>query len=418
MQKYLINGGRKLYGKVQVDTSKNALLPILASCLLIDDEVVLHNVTYYEDVLNMIKILRALGAVVQEFGNDLVINSKYIKTFTVSEELSNKLRASIFLLGPLLGRLKKARVAYPGGCAIGTRPIDIHLLGLTKLGAKIIDRHGMITAFGDNLKEASVCLPFPSVGATENLIMSSVFLKGKTTIIGGAKEPEVVDLCNFLNKAGAKIFGAGSDLITIYGVEKLHKVEYAPLYDRIVAGTYLFAPLITGGEVEIENANRQHLKSVLEVLDNNACKLKFKKNSIIVKSSRRLRGLNKIETLPYPFFPTDLQQPITALASICAGNTILVENLFENRFNHVQELIKMGANITVKDRTAFIEGVQELYGASVFAPDLRGGASLVLAGLGASGYTTISNVEIIDRGYYKLDESFARLGADITRLNS
>ena len=187
MQKFLINGGRKLYGKVQVDTSKNALLPILASCLLIDDEVVLHNVTYYEDVLNMIKILRALGAVVQEFGNDLVINSKYIKTFTVSEELSNKLRASIFLLGPLLGRLKKARVAYPGGCAIGTRPIDIHLLGLTKLGAKIIDRHGMITAFGDNLKEASVCLPFPSVGATENLIMSSVFLKGKTTIIGGAK---------------------------------------------------------------------------------------------------------------------------------------------------------------------------------------------------------------------------------------
>ena len=416
MQKFLVNGGNKLYGKIAVDTSKNAILPILAGSIMVRGEVVLHNVTYFEDVVNMLKILKSVGVRVEQKDDVLILNSKFISSCDVLEDYAKALRASIFLLGPMLSTLKRARVAYPGGCAIGARPIDIHLLGLEKLGTRVLDRHGIITVFGTNMKSASFCLPFPSVGATENLVMASVFLEGTTRLIGVAKEPEVVDLCNFLNKAGAKIFGAGSDEIVIHGVKKLHSVEYTPLADRIVAGTYLFAPLCTGGEIEIENVNQEHLKPIFDMLESNNCKLLKNDHSIVVRAGERLNGFGKVETLPYPFFPPDVQQPFTALASCCRGNTIVVENLFENRFNHIGELIKMGAKITVKDRTAFIEGVDNLYGASVTAPDLRGCASLILAWLMATGYTTISNIEVIERCYFKIDEKFASLGADIRRI--
>ena len=270
---------------------------------------------------------------------------------------------------------------------------------------------------GENMKSANLCLPFPSVGATENLIMASVFLNGITTITGVAKEPEIVDLCNFLNAMGARIIGGGTDTIHIYGVKELRGGEYTPIPDRIATGTYLFLPLMCGGEVEIENSNFLHIEPVLDLVNNNGCKIFTSSDKIVVKSESRPNGFKKIETMPYPFFPTDLQQPFSALASVCSGNTLIVENLFENRFNHIPELIKMGARITIKDRTAFIEGVDELYGASVFAPDLRGGVALVLAGLSANGYTTISNIELIDRGYFKLEEKLTLLGADIKRIN-
>lgn len=416
LNKFYINGKKKLNGKIKIDSAKNALLPIIAGAIMCKGDVVLKNVTYYSDVDVLLNILKSMGVKVQKNADVLILNSNNMKTFSVTEEDAKKLRASIFLLGPILSKLKKARVTYPGGCAIGSRPINLHIDGLKKLGAKIIDRHGMITATAEKMQSGVVYLPFPSVGATENLIMASVFLKGTTTLMGVAKEPEVVDLVNFLNKCGAKIFGAGTDTIVIYGVEYLQGVEYQAIGDRIIAGTYLLAPLMCGGEVELENVNTNHIKPLLELVEDNACKISANGDIISIKALGKPNGLGKVETMPYPFFPTDLQQPISAYACICNGNTIIVENLFENRFNHLSELVKMGANVTIKDRTAVIEGTNELYGASVTAPDLRGGACLVLAGLAANGYTTISNIELIDRGYYKIENQFAALGADIKRI--
>lgn len=415
MKNFIINGKRKLYGKIKVDSSKNAILPILAGSIMCKGKVTINNITYYDDVLNMLEILTYLGVKVKTFQNYVELDSSSINKSEVPVCLSNKLRASIFFLGPLLSMFKKARVAYPGGCCIGARPIDIHLNGIEKLGANVLDRHGMLTVNGKNMQSNNLCLPFPSVGATENLIMASIFLSGITTISGVAKEPEIIDLCNFLNTAGAKIIGAGTDVIHIYGVKELKGTTYTPIPDRIIAGTYILAPLIAGGEVEIENVNSDHIQPILDLLYNNTCKINLIGDKMIVNSQGVFNGFGKIETLPYPFFPTDLQQPFSALASICNGNTIIVENLFENRFKHIPELIKMGAKITVKDRTCFIEGQKELYGASVNAPDLRGGVALVLAGLRANGYTTISNIDLIDRGYYKLEEKLTMLGASIIR---
>ena len=418
MEKFYINGGNKLYGRIKVDSAKNAILPIMAGSIMCKGKVVLKDITYYEDVKNMIKILKHLGVGVEEYENVLILDPTTINNFFIPEELTSKLRASIFFLGPLLSALKRARVAYPGGCAIGARPIDIHLNGLSKMGAKIIDRHGIIYIKADNLKASSLCLPFPSVGATENLIMASIFVEGHTAILGVAKEPEVVDLCNFLNKMGAKIYGAGTDEVHIYGVESLSGGEYTPMPDRIIAGTYLLAPLICGGEVEIQNINPEHIRPILDLLNNNTCKIYESSDKMVIEASGRLNGFGKIETMPYPFFPTDLQQPFCALSSVCNGNTVIVENLFENRTKHVPELSKMGAKIIVKDRAILIEGTEELFGASVVASDLRGGASLVLAGLKATGYTTISNIHFIDRGYYMLDKKLASIGAEITRIST
>ena len=418
MEKFLINGKNKLYGNIEVDSSKNAILPLLAGSIMCKDKVIINNITYYEDVLNMIEILEYLGVTTIKLQNKLIIDPSTIKRWDIPLELANKLRASIFFLGPLLAKFKKCRVAYPGGCCIGARPIDIHINGIKKLGGKVLDRHGIITCDGNSLKNSNLCLPFPSVGATENLIMASIFLEGVTTLSGVAKEPEIVDLCNFLNAMGAKIVGAGTDYIHIYGVKELKGGEYSPIPDRIIAGTYIFTILLTGGEVVIKNVNCKHIASVLDLVQNNTCKINVENDKITIEAKQRLNGFGKVETMPYPFFPTDLGQPFSALASVCDGNTILVENLFENRFKHIPELSKMGANITIKDRTAIIEGTCELYGASVEASDLRGGIALVMAGLGASGYTTISNIELIDRGYYKIEEKLSSIGADIKRINT
>ena len=415
MENFLIHGNKKLYGQIKVDSAKNSLLPLMAASIMCKNKVTIKNITYYEDVLNMIEILKHLGVTLCKKENNLIIDSSTINKYDIPLELSNKLRASIFFLGPLLSLFKKARVAYPGGCQIGARPIDIHINGFSKMGAKIIDRHGIITANGESMKSNNLCLPFPSVGATENLIMASVFLKGSTTIVGAAKEPEIIDLCKFLNIMGAKISGMGSDTIHIHGVNELKGGDFEPIPDRIATGTYILAPIICGGEVEILNTKRKHIQPLIDLVKNNGCKIVASGDKIVVKGTGRPNGLGKIETMPYPFFPTDLSQPMSVLAALSNGNTMVVENLFENRFKHVPELIKMGAKITIKDRTAFIEGVEHLYGANVIAPDLRGGAALVLAGLVAKGYTTISNIDLIDRGYYKLEEKLSGIGADIKR---
>ena len=418
MDSFLINGQKPLCGRICVSSAKNALLPILAGCLLCDGVVKINDVTYFEDINNMLTILGTLGVKVKKTENCLCLDCTNVNKYIIPLELTSKLRASIFCLGSLLSRLKKARLAYPGGCSIGARPIDIHLSGLESLGAKVIDRHGYVTAFAENMKAGRVHLSFPSVGATENLVMASVFLKGKTTLIGVAKEPEVVDLCNFLNAMGAKISGAGSDVIEIEGVEKLVGGEYKPIPDRIIAGTYLMLPLIAGGEIEIDNVNANHISALLYLLKNNSCKLNIKGDKIVVSKKRRLNNFGKVETLPYPHFATDLQQPLTVVATLCKGTTIITENMFESRFKHVPELVKMGAKINVCDSSMVIEGASELYGAEVEAYDLRGGASLVLAGLGANGYTTIKNINYIDRGYFKLEEKLQNLGADIKRISN
>lgn len=417
MESFLINGKNKVSGSLTVECSKNAILPILAGCILVNGQVKLNNVTYYEDVLNMLEILKHLGVKVLQNTNELILNCKNIKSSIIPNVLTNKLRASFFCLGPLFARTGFSKVAYPGGCSIGTRPIDLHIKGLNALGINVIDKHGYVTASG-KVKSGKIMLDFPSVGATENLIMASVTALGVVEIYGVAKEPEVVDLCNFLNSCGAKIYGAGTDKIVVQGVNSLHGTEYSPISDRIIAGSYMMLPLVCGGEIEIHNVNTDHILPILNILKNNSCNIRQKNDILTIGCNKRIKGFGKIETLPYPYFPTDLQQIFCAVACKANGTSILIENMFEDRFKHVSELIKMGAKITVKDNTCVVVGVKELYGAEVEAKDLRGGMSLVLAGLGANGYTTINGVQFIDRGYYKLENSLTKVGLNVKRITS
>lgn len=425
MDKFIINGGKKLYGTAQITAAKNAYLPILAGCLLCDKPITLCQCPEYVDIVNMTKILENLGAKIKPETSDglihnncnLNIDCSSLSSSSIPQELASSLRSSIFSLGSILGKQKKAKVAYPGGCAIGARPIDLHIKGLRALNVKIVDKHGFLTCDGSNMKGGIVNLDFPSVGATENIILAATKTKGITKIINAAKEPEIVDLANFLNKFGAKIYGAGTSTITIEGVEKLGGGVYTPIPDRIVAGTYLIAALATGGQVELKNFRAEHNLALLEKIKQTNAKVKIKNNTLSIKFDGRPKAIQEIETSPYPGFPTDLQSQMLALQTISKGSSIVVENLFETRFKHVPELVKMGANIVVKDRTAFVRGVEKLYGANVEAEDLRGGVALAIAGLVAGGHTTISNVNLIDRGYFKLEETLALLGADIKRIS-
>lgn len=423
MEKFLIKGGKKLEGTAIITSSKNAYLPILAGCILSDKEIILHECPKYIDIINMIKILESLGCKTStnggeiRNGEDLSINCSNLHSASIPHELASVIRSSIFSLGAILGRFKQARVAYPGGCDIGARPIDLHIKGLRALNVKVSDKHGFISCDGKNMRGGVINLDFPSVGATENIMLAATLTKGTSEIINAAKEPEIVDLANFLNMLGAKIHGAGTSNIIIEGVNELKGGEYTPIPDRIIAGTYLISGLMTGCDLQIKNFKQEHNNALLEKIKNSSCKYKFKDDILILKSDGKLKSIHKIETSPYPGFPTDLQAQIVALQSISKGTSIVVENVFETRFKHIPELVKMGANITVRDRTAIITGVEKLYGASVNATDLRGGVGLVLAGLIAEGYSTINQIELIDRGYYKLEEQLKALGADIKRLD-
>lgn len=406
-------GGSGLFGEVNIQGSKNAILPILAASVLHEGITKLNNCPKIEDVFNMIKILKEIGCVVTWEGHSIIIDATKIESTDVSEEYVREMRCSIILLGALLSREKKVTISYPGGCCIGSRPIDYHLKGLKKLGAKITETNGIICCSATEIIGNDVSFDFPSVGATENIILAAIFSKGTTSIIGAAKEPEIVELCHYLNSLGADISGAGTDRIVINGVTSLHDTEYDIAADRIVAGTYMAAVAGVGGEVTLKGIDYTHLYSVISVMEECGCEIDCQKNSIKIKSNRRPKEIDVIKTYPFPGFPTDMQSQMMSVLSIASGTSIIVENIFEARFNSVNELIKMGANILVEGKVAVIKGVDCLYGAEVLSYDLRGGAALVVAGLMAKGITRINTSGFIERGYEDICGDFKALGANI-----
>ena len=416
MDKFIINGGKKLNGSICVPKAKNSYLAILAGCVLSSGIVTLHKCPNFVDVNKMLEILEILGCRIERQDDNVIIDCRFIHNYKVPNELAKQIRSSIFLLGPILARLRKAVVCYPGGCDIGARPIDLHLKGLKSLNVEIIEKFGIIQCDAKEIKGNDIHLDYPSVGATENIMMASVLAKGTTRIFNCAKEPEIVDLQNFINKMGGKIYGAGSDIITIEGVEKLSSVEYTPMPDRIIAGTYLLGVATCGGDVLVKNVEFEHIFSLITKLRDSGFEVIKKDDSIRLISNKRPKSFGKIETMPYPGFPTDMQPQALVLQTVSEGVCVVVENLFETRLKHVPELVKMGANITLKDRMAIVSGVEKLYGAEVCCTDLRAGSALTIAGMVAQEQTILTNVHNIDRGYDHLENAFNLLGADIKRV--
>ena len=416
MGKYIINGGRSLNGKVKVQGAKNAVLPMFAGAILTGEDVCIENCPVLLDVENMSKILHLLGADVERQGERVKITCEELFHNEIPSRLAKELRSSFFLLGPILGRVKTAQVAYPGGCDIGLRPIDIHLKALSEMNVKIQENYGYIYCDASEMRGSHVTLDYPSVGATENVMLLAVTAKGTTTISNSAREPEIVDLMHFLNSMGAKITGAGTPFIKIEGVSDLHSTTYKAMPDRIVAGTYLTAVAVCGGEVTLEDCRSEHLNAVLSKISKSYCKITEESDNINIIVDKRPCAMETIDTQPYPGFPTDLQAPISVVASVAKGTTIITENIFEARFKHIPELIRMGARVKVRGKTAIFNGVEKLRGAEVNAMDLRGGAALVVAGLNASGTTFVSDIHHIERGYDKLEEKFTALGADIVKV--
>lgn len=415
MEKYIIEGGRPLYGEVEIQSAKNAVLPLLAAAVLTEQKVVIHKCPRITDVLNMVQILCELGFKTRFEGEELEIDGADAANHEIPAALAKEMRSSVFMLGSVIARFGKARIAYPGGCDIGLRPIDLHLSGLRRLGVSIDEDGGYIDCKCDELCGAEIVLDCPSVGATENIMLAAVKAKGRTVIRNAAKEPEIVDLAGFLNRMGAKVKGAGGAVISVEGVAKLNGVEYTPISDRIEAGTFLIASAMCGGELLLRNTDSDNLASLIHKLCEISCKIHAEDDKIYIQSERRLSP-KLVETSPYPGFPTDLQAQMTALACICEGATVIVENLFETRFKHIPELIRMGADITVRGRSAFIRGVPTLKGADVFAGDLRGGAALTLAAISAEGLSTVSDLSHIDRGYSGFEYKLRGIGARIRRI--
>ena len=413
MTKFRIHGGKRLDGIIEVETSKNAALPIIAASILTEKRIVLKNIPHISDVFKMFDILRAMGGRILLTDTDAIIDNSSISNFEIPHILAKDIRSSIFMLGPLVARFKRARVAYPGGCDIGSRPIDLHLAGLRALGVNIDEEFGFIDCHAEKITPTVVHLDYPSVGATENIMMAGVLTSGTTTILNAAKEPEIVDLAAFINSIGGRIVGAGSSTIVVTGVAALGGGEYQPISDRIVTGTYLIAAAMTGGKLTLKNANFENVFSLINKLRNSGCKIDFNRDTINIEATARPAAITSIETQPYPGFPTDLQAQVMAMCAISDGISVITENLFETRFKHVPELKKMGANITVRDRMAIVRGVKKLCGAEVNATDLRGGASLVLAGLCARGETVVNNIEYVDRGYFEMEEKLNHVGAQI-----
>ncbi len=417
MEKYIINGGNKLYGSVEIQTAKNSVLPILAAAVLTDGKVTILDIPQISDVRNMVKILSRLGCRAEFCGNNLIIDSSVADCYEIPSELAHELRSSVFLLGSVVSRFKMAKIAYPGGCDIGLRPVDLHLTGLKRLGVEITEENGYIICKCDKLTGNEIMLDCPSVGATENIMLAAVKAEGVTVIKNAAREPEIEDLQRFLNTMGAKIKGAGSGTVVIEGVKTLCGCEYLPISDRIEAGTFLVTAAMCGGEVELKRSCAENISSLLHKLRENGCKIRVNNDKIILESHKRLTSVKSIETQPYPGFPTDLQAQMTALCCVCRGHSIITENLFETRFKYVPELRKMGADVTVINRSAFVRGVEKFRGATVVAHDLRGGAALVSAALSAEGRSEILDISHIDRGYGALEYKLRKLGGDIVRVS-
>jgi len=416
MEGFLVRGGERLCGELTVDTAKNAILPIMAASVMCDEPIMLQRCAHLSDVESMRGILEKLGCRTEWSSDGLTIHGEMLSGGEMPEHLSKKVRSSIFLLGPVLSKLRKAAMAYPGGCEIGLRPIHLHLSGLRKLGVRIREEGGVLYCDGQNMHAADVHLDYPSVGATENVMMSAVLLEGVTTITNAAREPEIADLQAFINAMGGCVAGAGSQQIVIRGVKKLHGGVFEPMPDRIVTGTYLCAAAVTGGTVTLKNARAGDLTAVLEKLSEMGCALHTEDQLISLAAPRRLKAFHQIQTQPYPGFPTDMQSQFLTLACAAQGSSVVVENVFENRFALVSDLSRMGANIRVSGRAAFVQGVEKLNGTQAYAHDLRAGAALVLMALRAEGETLVHDIKYIDRGYEKMEERLLRLGADIRRV--
>ncbi len=413
MEQYVIKGGTKLQGEVEISGAKNAALAILAAAIMADDVVVIENVPDVRDTRVVIEAIKDIGAYVEQIDkHTFKINGKTICSTVVDYEYIKKIRASYYLLGSLLGKRRKAKVALPGGCNIGSRPIDQHIKGFRALGASVAIEHGMICADAEKLSGSHIYMDVVSVGATINIMLAACLSQGSTIIENAAKEPHVVDVANFLNCMGANIKGAGTDVIRIKGVEKLHGTTYSIIPDQIEAGTFMVAAAATAGNILIRKVIPKHLEAITAKLIELGCKVEEYDEDVRVIGSEKL-GHTNIKTFPYPGFPTDMQPQISVLLSKCDGTSIVTESIFENRFRYVDELSRMGGDIKVEGNTAIISGVERLTGAQITAPDLRAGAALVIAGLIAEGVTTIDDIKYIERGYEDFDIKLRGLGANI-----
>ena len=413
MPSYIIEGGKKLEGEIDVSGSKNASLPILAATILNKGTTKLYNVPDIRDTKITQDILKFLGCKVKKSKGKIEINSKEISKKEIPENLMHQMRSTVILAGAILGRFGEVMFSYPGGCDIGARPIDLHLKSFEKLGINIVKNAGFIICKCDKIIGANIDLDFPSVGATENIILASVYAEGETNITNAAMEPEIVDLANCLNKMGAKVNGAGTSNIKIVGVKKLKDISYNVMTDRIEAGSLLCMVASTGGKVKLNNVKEDSIIPIVSKLEEAGCKIVSENNSIILSAPNRLKAVD-IKTMPYPGFPTDMQSVFASVLATAKGTSVIIENIFENRYKYVSELKKMGAKITIEGKTAIIKGVRKLSGAKVNSTDLRGGAALVTAALMAKGKTEVTDIEYILRGYEGLDKKLRKLGANIT----
>jgi UDP-N-acetylglucosamine 1-carboxyvinyltransferase len=418
MEQYVIKGGNPLVGEVEIGGAKNAALAILAAAIMTDETVTIDNLPDVRDIGVLMHAMENIGVRIERIDRHCIkVNASEIHSVSVDYEYINKIRASYYLLGALLGKYKRAEVAFPGGCDIGSRPIDLHIKGFRALGANVEIEHGLILAQAEELNGRHIYLDKVSVGATINIMLAASMAKGKTILENAAKEPHVVDVANFLNSMGAEIKGAGTDIIRITGVEKLHGTEYSVIPDQIEAGTFMFAAAATKGDVMIKNVIPKHLEAISAKLIEMGCEVEEFDDAVRVVCSKRMSSTH-VTTLAYPGFPTDMQPQIATALSICNGTSIVTESIFENRFRYVDELARMGANIKVEGNTAIINGVEKLTGARVDAPDLRAGAALTIAGLAADGISVVDDIYYIERGYEDFDKKLAELGAQIEKAYS
>ena len=416
MDQYVIKGGNPLVGEVEIGGAKNAALAILAAAIMTDETVLIENLPDVRDINVLLEAMQQIGAQTDRIDRHTVkINGSHIGDYSVDYEYIKKIRASYYLLGALLGKYKKAEVPLPGGCNIGSRPIDQHLKGFRAMGADVKIEYGSIMAEAKHLRGSHIYLDVVSVGATINIMMAASMAEGNTVIENAAKEPHVVDVANFLNSMGANIKGAGTDVIRIKGVEKLHSTEYSIIPDQIEAGTFMFAAAATRGDVTVKNVIPKHLEATTSKLLEIGCEIEELDDAVRVVCSKGLRSTN-VKTLPYPGFPTDMQPQITATLALAKGSSIVTESIFEHRFKYVDELARMGANIKVEGNTAIIDGVERYTGARVSSPDLRAGAALVIAGLAADGITIVDDIHYIERGYERFDEKLRSLGAEMEKV--
>ena len=418
MEQYIIKGGNPLVGEVEIGGAKNAALAILAAAIMTDEAVHIENLPDVRDINVLLEAIREIGATVDRIGpTEVRIVGATIGNITVEYEYIKKIRASYYLLGALLGKYKNAEVPLPGGCNIGSRPIDQHLKGFRALGASVDIIHGAVVAKAEQLTGKHIFLDMVSVGATINIMMAAAMASGNTTIENAAKEPHVVDVANFLNSMGANIKGAGTDVIRIKGVEKLHGTSYSIIPDQIEAGTFMCAAAATMGDVMVKNVIPKHLEATTAKLEEIGCQVEEFDDAVRVVANKRLRRTN-VKTMPYPGFPTDMQPQFAVALTLAEGTSIVTESIFENRFKYVDELVRMGADIKVEGNTAIINGVSKLAGAQVSAPDLRAGAALVIAGLAAEGITIVDDIVYIQRGYERFEEKLRNLGAEIEKVSS